>query len=168
MDKFKKSQVLVLIILAFLLLITHFLPSSMRPPFLYFIFNLLIISLGAEAGLLSSSASSTPLHENTSPSLVAQQLVIMPHEAISEVKKASTPEPTEKKVIHVTVTKPSLFFIAREETEEEEEQEEESEGVVNEQEDLCAKAEAFIGNFYTQLKIQREESWKKIHYQQTS
>ncbi|KAI9108525.1 hypothetical protein K1719_020409 [Acacia pycnantha] len=167
MDKFKKSQVLVLIILAFLLLITHFLPSSMRPPFLYFIFNLLIISLGAEAGLLSSSASSTPLHENTSPSLIAQKLVIMPHEAISEVKKSSTPEPTEKKVIHVTVTKPSLFFIAREEIEEEQQQEE-SEGVVNEQEELCAKAEAFIGNFYTQLKMQREESWKKIHYQQTS
>ncbi|XP_054797543.1 uncharacterized protein LOC129302663 [Prosopis cineraria] len=171
---FKKSQVVVLIILAFLLLITHLLPSSIRPAFLYFIFNFLIISLGAEAGLLSfssassssSSSSSKPssLHTKTTSfsasSSLTQKPVIMAHEAIiPEVKEQATSVSSEhnneKKAILARVKKPSLFFIACEETEAEE--------AKNDHDELCDKAEAFIRNFYKQLKMQREESWKKIH-----
>ncbi|XP_073003927.1 uncharacterized protein [Typha latifolia] len=67
-------------------------------------------------------------------------------------------------------SRPSLFFISSTLEEEsgvlEEEEEEEEEwkevGELSKQE-LFAKAEMFIGNFYSQLKMQREESWKKIH-----
>ncbi|TYH30403.1 hypothetical protein ES288_A01G092200v1 [Gossypium darwinii] len=72
---------------------------------------------------------------------------------------------------------PSLFFIGSGETEtgavnrEELEMEEEEEGDVGvlSGPELFTKAEIFIGNFYKQLKMQREESWKKIHgfYQKT-
>ncbi|KAI4320799.1 hypothetical protein MLD38_034244 [Melastoma candidum] len=36
------------------------------------------------------------------------------------------------------------------------------EAIISGQE-LFVKAETFIGNFYKQLKMQREESWKRIH-----
>ena len=57
---------------------------------------------------------------------------------------------------------PTLFFIgggeADEEVMDEELEAEEELGGVNGQE-LFTKAEAFIGNFYKQLKMQSEESW---------
>ncbi|PKA61479.1 hypothetical protein AXF42_Ash014396 [Apostasia shenzhenica] len=68
---------------------------------------------------------------------------------------------------------PSLFFIGSYETEEEEEfaDEEQEEKVLIRYRledqpnghELFVKAEKFISNFYKQLKMQREESWKKIH-----
>ena len=53
MDKFKKSQSLKLCFIAILLSVTPLLSTSLRSPYLYFVFNLLIVALGAEAGLLS-------------------------------------------------------------------------------------------------------------------
>ena len=79
---------------------------------------------------------------------------------------------SEKKIVFVGVAKvekvkkcpsmPSIFFIEDGEDDlevkdEEVEVEDEICGV-NGQE-LFAKAEAFIGNFYKQLKMQREECW---------
>ncbi|KAE8691126.1 Detected protein of unknown function [Hibiscus syriacus] len=45
MNKFKKSQILILSVVAALL------SSSSRPTYLYLVLNLVILSLGAEAGL---------------------------------------------------------------------------------------------------------------------
>ncbi|KAL2322694.1 hypothetical protein Fmac_027073 [Flemingia macrophylla] len=172
MNKFKKSQVLVLFVLVVLLLITPSLPSSLRPTYLYFIINFLIMALCAEAGLLSVFA--TPSEDRKQSSFV------MPSEAISEKREASNSTPsivsehveksaTEKGVCVTKVDKvqncssvPSLFYIgggeAGEEVLEEELEAEDDIGGVNGQE-LFAKAEAFIRNFYKQLKMQSEESW---------
>ncbi|MED6216155.1 hypothetical protein PIB30_005037 [Stylosanthes scabra] len=165
MKEFMKSQVMVLIVLALLLAITPLLPSSLRPTYLYFIFNVLIIALGAEAGLLS--AFSKPTEDRKQP---PQESV-----AIAEKREASTiviagtdasehKEKNHSKVVSDGVTNNNNNNNEVDENEvmvmememEEIEVEEEIAGV-NGQE-LFAKAEAFIGNFYKQLKMQREES----------
>ena len=181
MNKFMKSQVLVLFVLALLLAITPLLPSSLRPTYLYFIFNVLIIALGAEAGLLS--AFSKPLEDKKQP-----QKPVLPPEVIPEKSDASSmiggsdvSEHNEKKPKVIEkfaservsgVTKldkekkcpsmPSLLSIGGEEADaevmEEELEAEDEIGGVNGQE-LFAKAETFIGNFHKQLRMQREESW---------
>ncbi|KAL5164770.1 hypothetical protein HKD37_18G050024 [Glycine soja] len=174
MNKFKKSQVLVLFVLVVLLLVTPFLPSSLRPTYLYFIINFLIMALFAEAGLISGFAR--PFEDKKQSASVTN--------STSEKREVSNSTPTvvvgdvsehvEKSASErvVSVTKvdkvqnspsmPTLFFIGGGEVDEEvmdEELEAEEElGGVNGQE-LFAKAEAFIGNFYKQLKMQSEESW---------
>ncbi|KAF6173240.1 hypothetical protein GIB67_026935 [Kingdonia uniflora] len=69
-------------------------------------------------------------------------------------------------------SRPSLFFIGGNETMEEivefkgdlyEDSEEVEEIRDLSGQELFMKAEMFIENFYNQLKIQREESWKRIH-----
>nr|DAD20418.1 TPA_asm: hypothetical protein HUJ06_021881 [Nelumbo nucifera] len=203
MDKFQKSQIAKVSFIAILLLITPLLSTSMRPPYLYFLMNLLIIALGAEAGLLSSS--STPQQDKKpdhyavvapKPSAVFASVVAAeasPEKMTSintnskvaiggkEVTdcterksyKAIEKSASEKIVTVVTVQKvkkcpsmPSLFFIGGGEAEAEEmtedDEEEDEVGGLSGQE-LYTKAETFISNFYKQLKIQREESWKKIH-----
>jgi len=183
MNKFQKSQVLVLV-LVLPLVITPILPSTLRPTYLYFILNLIIIALGAEAGLLS--LFSMPTEDRKQSAYVTFKPVI-PIEAFSEEKEASTTTtttcvieasehvkkevkavensaPLPLRVLSVITKVPSLFFIGGdaestddEEEEEEVEAEEETNGGEKGQE-LFAKAEAFIGNFYKQLKVQREES----------
>lgn len=185
MNKFKISQVVVLFVLAFLLAITPSLPSSLRPTYLYFIFNVLIIALGAEAGLLS--AFPRPLEDRKQPASDNQKPA-MPSEVISEKREASSitggsavSEHNEKKLkvversasekiigvvkvdkVNKCPSMPNLLFIgggeADAEVMDEEFVAEDEIGGVNGQE-LFAKAEAFIGNFYKQLKMQREESW---------
>ncbi|XP_027368590.1 uncharacterized protein LOC113874569 [Abrus precatorius] len=187
MNKFNKSEVLVLFVLALLLVITPLLPSSLRPTYLYFIFNVLIIALGAEAGLLS--AFSKPLEDRKQPLSVTQKPVMPPEVHEPEERKVSnitggsdTSEHKEKKakvvekcasdekIIGLTKvdkvkkcpSMPSLLCIGGGEGEvevmDEEFEAEDEVGGVNGQE-LFAKAEAFIGNFYKQLKMQREETW---------
>ncbi|KAJ1441334.1 hypothetical protein SESBI_01476 [Sesbania bispinosa] len=155
------------------------LPSSQRPTYLYFISNFIIIALGAEAGLLS--VFFRPLEDTKQSASVILKPEMPPEAATLEKKEVSTTtgvsalsEHVEKsaseRVVCVTKvdkvqkcpSRPSLFFIGGGETDaefmdEELEVEEEIEGV-NGQE-LFAKTEAFIGNFYKQLKMQREESW---------
>ncbi|XP_061342213.1 uncharacterized protein LOC133288474 [Gastrolobium bilobum] len=176
MNKFKKSQVLVLFVPALLLVLTPLLPSSLRPTYLYFIFNVLIIGLGAEAGLLS--AFSNPF-EDTKQHVSVTQKPIMPPEVITGGSAVSEHNEKKPKVVEksasekiVGVTKvdklkkcpstPSLLFIGGGEVDGEVMDEgleaEDENGGVNGQE-LFVKAEAFIGNFYKQLKMQREESW---------
>ncbi|MBA0733795.1 hypothetical protein Gogos_017773 [Gossypium gossypioides] len=186
MNKFKKSQILTLSIVAALLFIAPLLSSSLRPTYLYFILNLLIISLGAEAGLGSvfsrpSYAAARPVTTQEAKGSVESTDVAAPT-ASTEKKgnKVVEKSVSEKKIIvgSIKVDKvkkcpstPSLFFIGSGETEaeavnrEELEMEEEEEGDVGglSGPELFTKAEIFIGNFYKQLKMQREESWKKIH-----
>ncbi|MBA0792239.1 hypothetical protein Gohar_016755 [Gossypium harknessii] len=186
MNKFKKSQILTLSIVAALLFIAPLLSSSLRPTYLYFILNLLIISLGAEAGL--GSVFSRPSYASARPDTTqevkgsVESTDVAAPTASTEKKgnKVVEKSVSEKKIIvgSIKVDKvkkcpstPSLFFIGSGETEaeavnrEELEMEEEEEGDVGglSGPELFTKAEIFIGNFYKQLKMQREESWKKIH-----
>lgn len=182
---FKKSQILMLSLLASLLIVTPLLSSSLRPTYLYFVFNILIIALGAEAGLLSSGPSKPPEdHKNAQGASTddeATKAGASPPN--SEIKKVKAVEKSASEEISgaVKVNKlkkcpstPSLFFIGSGETEtaddhrvlgvglyEEKEEEEEEVGGLSGQE-LFTKAEMFIGNFYKQLKMQREDSWKRI------
>ncbi|XP_033508777.1 uncharacterized protein [Nicotiana tomentosiformis] len=179
MDKIMKSQVLKFLLIATLLLITPLLSSSQRTPYLYFIVNLLIISLGAEAGLISSKSP----HDNnsSSPDIIIkqqqQQQIISPSVTKVVEKCASEKIVGVTKVLENDAVKllecpstPSLFFIASNEDSEakdheivkEEFLEDEEIREISEQE-LFNKAETFIGNFYMQLKMQREESWQRLH-----
>lgn len=182
---FKKSQILMLSLLASLLIITPLLSSSLRPTYLYFVFNILIIALGAEAGLLSSGPSKPPEdHKNTQGASTddgATKAGASPPNSDIKKVKAVEKSASEKISDAVKVNKlkkcpstPSLFFIGSGETEtaddhrvlgvglyEEKEEEEEEVGGLSGQE-LFTKAEMFIGNFYKQLKMQREDSWKRI------
>ncbi|GFZ04944.1 hypothetical protein Acr_17g0005160 [Actinidia rufa] len=66
---------------------------------------------------------------------------------------------------------PSIFSREGGESEErvvvedcdDENEEEEEVGGLSGQDQLFIKAETFIGNFYNQLKMQREDSWNSIH-----
>ncbi|KAJ0046781.1 hypothetical protein Pint_04040 [Pistacia integerrima] len=189
--KFNKSQILMLFLLAALLFITPLLSSSLRPTYLYIITNLLIVALGAEAGLLSVFFSKPPLEDKKPAITVASKsgVVVTTPEASSHnnnsegkekkgrvvEKSASEKIPRGVKVERVRKcpSTPSLFFIGNGETDHQaeeqvgyekfyEEEEEEVDGGLSGQE-LYNKAENFIGNFYKQLKMQREESWKRIH-----
>lgn len=159
----------------------------MRPPYLYFLLNLLIIALGAEAGLLSFLRP----QEDRKPTFSAPKPIEVTTEVVSRVKEDGAvinmelPNAMEtyiKKVekcisqkvvsaVKVRTMKkcpstPSIFFLGGEEDEEEEiisEFEEESDEEYPSGQELYTKAETFIGNFYKQLKIQREDSWRKIH-----
>ncbi|KAL5101284.1 hypothetical protein RYX36_005611 [Vicia faba] len=190
MNKIDKSQLIVLSFLAFLLVITPFLPSSLRPSYLYLIFNILIIALAVQAGFLSAfsdhsedkkhhvSVCSKQKHTMQEPKeKEATTTNINSANFISEEQKVKKPKvvqksSSKKKVVCVgeskvdkvkkCPSKPSLFYIEDGEEDSEVKNNEEVEVEdeicgVNGQE-LFAKAEAFIGNFYKQLKMQREES----------
>ncbi|PON41191.1 hypothetical protein PanWU01x14_291690 [Parasponia andersonii] len=202
--KFKKSQVLILSLLAVLLIIAPLLSSSLRPTYLYFITNLLIITIGAEAGLLSLIFSKPSLEDNNNKTKdtfpVPQKTAgVLASEASSEkrVVLSNTNDSDEKlngfdqtagkkvKCVEKSLSEkiigsvkadrvkkcpsmPSLFFIGGDENEgnlDEDYHEEEEEELVGEitGQELFTKAETFIGNFYKQLMMQREESWKRIH-----
>lgn len=196
MSNLKRSQILMLSILAALLFVTPLISSSLRPKYLYFIMNLLIIALGVEAGLISA-AFSKPVEQYKKHAVVplttkpARSFVTAPpdqyqasttDQANEAPAKAKVLEKSSSENIVSTVVKvdhkvkkcpslPSLFFIgggdhstkAVEDVTEEHEEEAEGEvGGISGQE-LFTKAETFIGNFYKQLKMQREESWKRIH-----
>lgn len=124
---FKKSQILMLSLLASLLIITPLLSSSLRPTYLYFVFNILIIALGAEAGLLSSGPSKPPEdHKNAQGASTddeATKAGASPPN--SEIKKVKAVEKSVSEKISgaVKVNKlkkcpstPSLFFIGSGET----------------------------------------------------
>ena len=182
MNKFKKSQILILSLVAALLFIVPLLSSSLRPTYLYFVLNLLIIELGAEAGLLS--VFSRPAYVAAKPVTTQEVKSVESKDDQKQVapassgKKAKVVEKSASEKIFGTMIKvdkvkkcpstPSLFFIGSGETESEavdvehEEEEEEVVGGLSGPE-LFAKAETFISNFYKQLKMQREESWKRIH-----
>ncbi|KAG4952942.1 hypothetical protein AAZX31_14G020800 [Glycine max] len=178
MNKFNKSELLVLFVLTLLLAITPLLPSSLRPTYLYFIFNVLIIALAAEAGVLS--VSSKPLEDKKQHVSVTQKPVMPPevYEPEERVEVGASehdekkPKVVEKpasdeKIVGVTEVKkfpsmPNLLLIGGGESEgevmDEEIEAEDEVGGVNGQE-LFAKAEAFIGNFYNQLKKDRDREF---------
>ncbi|URE37843.1 hypothetical protein MUK42_13247 [Musa troglodytarum] len=147
MEKLPASQVAKGAFLLALLLFTPLIPSSLRTSYLYFLLNILIVALGLEAGFLAA--------------------ISRPHEEKKAHNSVETPIPVEAVVRDAAADATKLVsprggpegdsFVK----EEKEERAEEA-GELSKQE-LFAKAEAFIGNFYKQLRMQREESWKKIH-----
>lgn len=174
---------LKLSLIAILLVISPLLSTSLRPTYFYFIFNLVIIALGIEAGLLSSSSKPS---EDQKPIRIATTPVTNPdfgHEknvhiipqrkAIKVVEKCSSDKMVSTNVVVVRNVKrspstPSLFFIGGGEVDTEEGEdncfeEEEEEVVPSGHDQLFNKAEKFIGNFYKQLNMQREDSLKRIH-----
>ncbi|ONI13413.1 hypothetical protein PRUPE_4G220200 [Prunus persica] len=202
MNTFEKSQILLLSLLAILLTIAPLLSSSLRTPYLYIITNLVIVALGAQAGLLSASSKPSDHDKKEGTISAAHKPVIAPELAYSSDKwflahndedqrvasKCAQEKPkvvelekslSEKIVGSVKMesvkkcpSMPSLFFIGDGEadqgdldevTDYNHEVEEEEEIVELSGPELFAKAETLIGNFYKQLKMQREESWKKIH-----
>ncbi|XP_020529337.1 uncharacterized protein LOC18444306, partial [Amborella trichopoda] len=56
MEKFQKTQLARLVAIASLFLVTPLIRPWMRPTYLYFLLNLLILSLGLESGALASLA----------------------------------------------------------------------------------------------------------------
>ncbi|CAJ1971423.1 unnamed protein product [Sphenostylis stenocarpa] len=134
--------------------------ESSRSTYLYFIFNVLIIALGAEPGLLS--IVSKPLEDRKQHVSVTQKLVMPPEvyepdeervEGFFITGGSGAPDHSEgkAKVIEMFASDEKIAGV----TEVDEEIEAGEGGGVNGQE-LFAKAEAFIGNFYRQLKMQRE------------
>lgn len=128
----------------------HYTPKH----FIYFILNLLIIALGADAGLLSFFLQDQKLPHRED------------HHVKSNALEGTTtlPPPPQHQL--------SLFFI--EETSsnsntdtnhgpQEDGGEGEGEEEYNGDQELYQKAENFIGNFYKQLEMQREQSWNKLH-----
>lgn len=171
MTKVDKSQVIILSILLLLLVMTPFLPSSMKPSYLYLIFNILIIALGVEAGFLSVFSDTLEdkkqQHEKETSSCGINNACSVSEQQQNQKKVFE--KCVSEKIVFVDANKvdhkvkkcasmPSLFYIEDHESEVEEFELEDEVGGVNGQE-LFAKAEAFIGNFYKQLKMQREESW---------
>lgn len=169
MDKSKRSQILKLSLIASLFIITPLIPAMFKSTYLYFIFNLLVVALVAEAGLVSFFSKSTEddkKHANTTISNLyvnaGDSIIISKNKEIIKpkiVEKCSFVKVTSK--IKKSPSTPSIFFIGNGENEPEVTIEEEDE-VISGQE-LFTKAEIFIGNFYKQLKMQREDSWNKIH-----
>ncbi|XP_010921378.1 uncharacterized protein [Elaeis guineensis] len=194
MEALPKSQLAKILLFLLLLLLTTFIPTSLRPSYLYFLFNILIIALGVEAGFLNA-ISGPPDEKKSTPIITSMAVQALPDNGRSSGSvdtaglhegRAQPVKPVEKpKVEKVAAvakivqkvkrcpSKPSIFFIGgfdgeaglQEEEEEKEEEEGEEVVVVGElsKQELFAKAETFIGNFYKQLKMQREDSWKKIH-----
>ncbi|KAL2476084.1 Uncharacterized protein Adt_36820 [Abeliophyllum distichum] len=144
--------------------------------YLYFIVNILIIAVGAESGLASFFLKDP---ENKKPLIISSEVypsndennnLVSTIKQVKVFKKCSSEKIADtakvQKVLEKSPSTPSLFYIGAGEHEEEEEEDDDDDGEeigeVSGQE-LYQKAETFIGDFYNQLKMQREESWKKLH-----
>ncbi|CAI9756855.1 unnamed protein product [Fraxinus pennsylvanica] len=183
MEKIKKSQILKLFLISALCIIAPLLSTSFRPKHLCFIVNILIFAVGAESGLASfflkapedkkpaqKSSEVYPGNENsttfsnngTNSQDLSTNKPVKVFEKSSSEKIADTVK--VQKVLDESSSTPSLFFIgaAEEDCTEEHDGDGEEIGELSGQE-LYHKAETFIGDFYNQLKMQREESWKKLH-----
>ncbi|MQL90566.1 hypothetical protein Taro_023158 [Colocasia esculenta] len=185
--KVPMAQAAKLLLLVLSLTLIPFVSSSLRPSYLYFLLNILIIVLGYESGILHifmehDMEKKKPIITATTPDtrgssnngkLQAREgsqgkpVVVEAEQTPAAAEKTTTTARAHNMKKAPSV--PSLFFIgncdedgdaAMEDVEEEDVFV--AAGEISGQE-LFARAESFIGNFYKQLKMQREESWKKIH-----
>ena len=190
MEKSKKSQFLTLSLVTTLIFLTPLLSPSFRSTYVYFIINVLIIVLGAEAGFLSSPSLNSsnvknPKMDKNNPLRKTQEgeenVRITKDEILVKEKKIMVCANQVKKMIKKCSSTPSMFYIGScnededkpepkpepefedRGLEEKEEEEDDQEGY--EKEELFVKAETFIVNFYEQLKMQsKEELWNNIHH----
>ncbi|KAF3791923.1 hypothetical protein EJ110_NYTH13162 [Nymphaea thermarum] len=192
MEKLQTSQFAKLVLIAlFVLLFTPFVSTWMKPPFLFLLLNLLILALGAESGIFTSSDSKA--HEekptSTTTTTTTTTTIFVSHKEKKDDKLASANDhgrainsgceddakvvgkPKADKIVKVVRVRsvkkcpstPSLFFIDDhdDQSKEEEEVGEDDEKTAADElsaQELFFKAESFIGNFYKQLKMQREDS----------
>lgn len=144
-----------------LLIITPLLSKSLRFKYLYFVVNILIVSVGAEAGLLSFFLESQ--EQKKKHALITSNVsknvddLITAHEHVEEsVDNVQQPS--------------SIFFIDNGENNnaeaegcvKEEEEDDDEDSMEMSGQELFQKAEIFIGDFYKQLKMQRDESRNKL------
>ncbi|KAG6577458.1 hypothetical protein SDJN03_25032, partial [Cucurbita argyrosperma subsp. sororia] len=154
MSRLKRSEVVLVLCLTLLLLITPLLSSSLRPTYLYFVFNLLIL------GLLSSAFPNNAHSPNTTPS---PHTSANNHRALEKAHSDNIPPPNPKiESLNKCPSASTIFFIGDGDSEEAEEEASGGAAGGNGQ-DLFAQAETFIGNFYKQLEMQKQESWKNVH-----
>ncbi|XP_074591189.1 uncharacterized protein LOC141847108 [Curcuma longa] len=157
MEKLPKSQVAKGLVFLVLVLLIPFVSSGFRSSYLYILLNILIVALGAEAGFLeaisrphdgkkTSNIAAAPTSE-----FIGKEVIGIPKQTCEEEIEKVAPRSRRLKRCH---SKPSLFFISS--------GDEEGGGELS-KEELFAKTEAFIGNFYMQLKMQKEESRKMLH-----
>ncbi|CAA3000132.1 Hypothetical predicted protein [Olea europaea subsp. europaea] len=184
MEKMKKSQILKLFLISALCIIAPLISTSFRPKYLYFIVNILIFAVGAESGLASffleapenkkpAQKSSEVYPDNETWTTISNNGISSLDHSTNKTVKVFEKSSSEKiadtvkvqKVLDKSPSTPSLFFIgaADEDCTEEHNDDDNGEetGELSEQE-LYHKAETFIGDFHNQLKMQREESWKKL------
>ncbi|KAL0353670.1 UNVERIFIED_CONTAM: hypothetical protein Sangu_0948300 [Sesamum angustifolium] len=161
-----KSQVLKLFLVLLLLTITPLLSSSLRSTYLYFIANVLIIVVGAEAGLLSFFLKPPENNKKRPNHSVLKPVTMNKAKAAAQLDdsyETGNVVIEESKKVKKSPSTPSIFFIGEAEADQMVEEKNEEVGEEEVGEELFHKAETFIGNFYKQLKMQREESWKKLH-----
>ncbi|KAE8680234.1 Detected protein of unknown function [Hibiscus syriacus] len=109
MNKLKKSQTLVLSVVAALLFIAPLLSSSSRPTYLYFVLNLVILSLGAEASLGSVFTRPSDVAAKVSTTQAAKGTV----ESKDDPKKISPTAVSEnkgKKIVDKSVVEKKIDF----------------------------------------------------------
>ncbi|KAL7143146.1 hypothetical protein ABFS83_08G171400 [Erythranthe nasuta] len=189
MEKLQKSEhlkLLKLMTIVYVLIVAPLLSTSIRFKYLYFIFNFLIILVGAESGLLSFFLHSDAKNQD-SVTLKEYSVTSTVNAATSYMSSADHDYYNKRPVVIIgrkcspsekilagaaaaaemkkSPSTPSIFFIGEDTParENEEEEEEEVDGDLMSGQELFQKAENFIGDFYKQLKMQREESWKKLH-----
>ncbi|KAG6422310.1 hypothetical protein SASPL_118878 [Salvia splendens] len=152
---------LKLFLIACVLIVTPLLSAPLRSKYLYLIANILVLAVGAEAGLISFFFASPENNKQSSSPLKSHEIILSQNDEqiiVSDQCGNNGIVMSENNVGEEAEERPSIFFIEDQDEEEEEEDEEESgDG------ELFHKAETFIGDFYKQLKMQREESWKKLH-----
>jgi hypothetical protein len=144
--------------------------SWLRPPYLYVVLNVVIVTLGVKSGVLTSSGDAEIVSENSSHSAPQNDLGCS-----DRLEKWEENQCFSSHLVNVEAEADQAEFICLlrvadgddnydegGEEEEEEEVEEEEEAALS-AEELYEKAEVFIGNFYRDLKLQRhEDSWRKI------
>ncbi|XP_078153460.1 uncharacterized protein LOC144548626 [Carex rostrata] len=184
------SQISKLVLLLIFALLTLLIPTSLRHPYLYFLFNILVVALGIESGLLKAITSTNDEKQpNFTTHIIPPYLhpsnihhgtrhVMKKTQSIAAIASQALVKPIEKgKVVEITfggivrvnkklkkcASRPSIFFIGGSESEQEyckKESKKEEEWMEAEEmtkQELFAKTEQFIGNFYLQSKMQRDQ-----------
>ncbi|KMZ62583.1 hypothetical protein ZOSMA_452G00180 [Zostera marina] len=160
MEKFYRAQAGKLLLLTIFSMCTPFMPSIMRSFYLYFLLNLLILVLAMEAGVLASPSSTDEVPSDADGMKSTKNTVHAPAAVVSTKLEHSRPLPMRK-----FPSTPSLFTIADfDEVVDGYHDDGDDEGDEDDDaQELFARAETFITNFHKQLKMQRDDSWKKIH-----
>ncbi|KAL3644106.1 hypothetical protein CASFOL_012038 [Castilleja foliolosa] len=147
-----------------LLVVTPLLSSSFRFKYLYFIVNILIIAIGAEAGLVSfflrSKKPCFTDNENIKNLFTDKESVTADHGDEHQSVNTVFVEGVNKEA-DIDEKIPSIFFIGGGDQTENINVATDQELIMDDEE-LFQKAEIFIGNFYKQLKMQREESRRRL------
>ncbi|KZV56389.1 Glycosyltransferase family 61 protein [Dorcoceras hygrometricum] len=171
MEKFKKTQIAELLIVSALLVIITPLSStaSLRFANLYFVINFIIIAVAADAGVFSLFLVSEPgavhsgvVSQSRNPTIISQEKMDGT-DCNGPPQSQHVENRSSDEIFKEVHDAPSIFFIGESDSTDSKyvEDEEFGEGITGKE--LFQKAEIFIGNFYKQLNIQREESWKKLH-----